>query len=90
MNPDFDLKKLLKKEAFHILPTSNAVYFGEIINEKKQGDGISVSEKEIYEGRYENNIKKNGYERNRDGVYSGKFLNGKRHGKGKYVWNNGE
>lgn len=48
MNPDFDLKKLLKKEAFHILPINNAVYFGEIVNEKKQGDGISVSEKEIY------------------------------------------
>lgn len=61
-----------------------------MLNDKKEGDGIMVSEKEIYEGKYENNIKVKGYEKNRDGVYSGQFLKGKRHGNGKYIWNNGE
>jgi hypothetical protein len=30
-----------------------------------------------------------GCERNVDGTYIGEFLNGKRHGKGKFLWHNG-
>lgn len=44
----------------------------------KTGTGIKVTEKEIFEGVYENNIKIKGCERNIDGVYKGYFLNGKR------------
>jgi len=35
-------------------------------------------------------MKVEGCEKNRDGVYTGEFLEGKRHGKGRFVWNNGE
>lgn len=49
-----------------------------------------MSEKEIFEGRYNQNMKVEGSEKNRDGIYTGEFMNGKRHGKGKFTWYNGE
>lgn len=35
-------------------------------------------------------MKTYGSEKNRDGVYQGEYLRGKRHGKGKFTWVNGE
>ena len=66
------------------------MFFGEVVDEKKHGEGILVSEKEVYEGKFERNLKVKGCEKNRDGIYSGRFLKGKRNGSGTYEWNNGE
>lgn len=65
------------------------MYFGQIVDKKRHGHGITVTEKEIYEGKYEEDIKMMGCEKNRDGTYTGEYLRGKRHGKGKFVWVNG-
>ena len=73
-----------------MVPQEGRLYLGEVQNDKKNGEGISISEKEIYEGTYKDNIKMGGYEKNRDGVYEGEYLKGKRHGFGKFKWNNGE
>ena len=48
-----------------------------------------MSEKEVFEGRYNQNMKVEGSEKNRYGIYTGEFMNGKRHGKGKFTWYNG-
>jgi hypothetical protein len=90
MSADFDIKRLIKKESFHIVPADGYVYFGEVASQKKHGEGILVSQKEVYEGTYDRNLKVAGCERNRDGVYSGGFLHGRRNGQGRFVWNNGE
>ena len=51
--------------------------------------GLNVTEKEIFEGKYNRNIKAQGCERNIDGVYTGGFLDGLRSGHGIFKWNNG-
>lgn len=90
MNPEFDLKQLVKEPNFQIVPANGKVYFGQISNDRRNGNGITISEKEIYEGKYHNDAKTYGCEKNRDGIYTGEFLRGKRHGQGKFVWVNGE
>lgn len=90
MSPEFDLKALIKQEDFHIVPAEGYVYFGQVQGQKKHGEGILVSERETFEGRYAENAKVVGFERNREGVYSGEFAGGRRSGRGRFVWNNGE
>lgn len=53
LDPEFDVGRLVKQPDFHIVPADGKVFFGQIKNKKKHGSGISVSEKEIYEGTYE-------------------------------------
>jgi hypothetical protein len=62
---------LIKSSNFYIIPTDGKVYFGEIQDEAKNGKGITVSEKEIFEGKYVDNKKISGCEKNIDGVYTG-------------------
>jgi len=45
MNAKFDVKTLVKQPDFHIVPADGKVYFGQIANKKKNGKGITVSEK---------------------------------------------
>jgi hypothetical protein len=90
LNPAFNVKELAKEQDFCVVPSKDKVYFGQVRNDKKHGKGITVSEKDIYEGNYDNNLRVYGSEKNRDGVYTGEFLKGKRHGSGKFVWVNGE
>ena len=60
MSSSFNIKDLIRQENFHIVPTANHVYFGQIVDRKKNGKGITVSEKEIYEGSYKDNVKISG------------------------------
>lgn len=73
-----------------MLRSDDGVYFGEVVDEKRHGKGIMVTEKTIFEGKYNSDIKVQGCERNIDGVYRGQFLNGVREGYGTFEWNNGE
>jgi len=41
----FNLKQLVKKPLFSILEEEEGVYFGEYDNERKNGEGINVTEK---------------------------------------------
>ena len=69
----------MKKPLFTIVEEDEGgVYFGEYENNVKNGTGLCVTEKEIFEGTYENDVKVKGSERNIDGIYKGYFLNGKR------------
>jgi hypothetical protein len=45
MNPNFDVKKLVKEDNFHIIPKDGKVFFGQVVDKKRHGDGITVSEK---------------------------------------------
>ena len=49
---------------------------------EKHGMGVFITEKELFEGYFENDEKMLGYEKNMDGVYIGGFKNGLRSGKG--------
>lgn len=53
------------------MPLEGKVFFGQLTDKKKNGKGITVSEKEIFEGKYSQNMKIEGCEKNRDGVYMG-------------------
>jgi hypothetical protein len=90
MDPSFDLKALIRQPNFHIVPAETYLYFGQVENQMKHGLGIMISEKELFEGTYEANAKLDGYERNKEGVYSGCFEGGRRCGQGRFVWKNGE
>jgi hypothetical protein len=48
MEPSFDLKSLILKPNFHIVPGENYVYFGQVENQMKHGQGIMISEKELF------------------------------------------
>ena len=52
MDPSFDLHSLIKAADFHIVPDEGKVYFGEVVNSKRHGKGITITEKAIYEGKY--------------------------------------
>jgi hypothetical protein len=90
MDSKFDMRSLVKEADFHIVSEEGRIYFGQVHNNKRHGRGITISEKEIYEGRYDRDVKAEGCEKNRDGVYIGGYLNGRRHGQGKFAWYNGE
>ena len=55
-----------------------------------EGNGILITEKSHFEGEFEDNCKKKGMERNKNGVYEGSYRDGKRNGSGKFIWKNGE
>ena len=57
INSNFDIRSLVKQADFHIVADEGRVYFGQIRNNKRHGLGITISEKEIYEGRYEKDVK---------------------------------
>ena len=61
MNPSFNLKELVKSPKFSVVKDKDIVYFGEVENEMKNGKGISVTEKDIFEGEYKDNVKYKGY-----------------------------
>ena len=48
-----------------------------------------VTDRNIFEGHYKDDLKTYGCSRNIDGVYKGEFLNGIREGFGSFEWNNG-
>lgn len=53
-------------------------------NEKRHGQGVLVSDKSIFEGTFENDLRVAGSEKNLDGVYTGTYANDLRNGQGKY------
>ena len=61
----------------------DAVYFGEIVNSKRQGKGVMrYLNTRVYEGEWEKDLRQGrGYERYENGnVYIGMFFKGKAHG----------
>ena len=46
---------------FKVLKEHDGVYFGEVENQMKEGEGLKVTEKQIFEGKFKNNIKVIGY-----------------------------
>ena len=62
MNPQFNMLKVIKKPNFHIVREDKGIYFGETnsVNEK-HGEGVTVTQKEIFEGKYNQNIKIEGF-----------------------------
>ena len=39
--------------------------------------------------KFENENKVKGFQKTSDGLYEGEFFNNLRHGRGKFLWNNG-
>ncbi|CDW76380.1 UNKNOWN [Stylonychia lemnae] len=69
----------------------DAIYFGEIIETKRQGKGVmKYKSGRVYEGDWFNDLRSGrGFEKYHNGnVYLGAFDCGKAHGQGKYTWNN--
>jgi hypothetical protein len=84
MEDGFKIKNLVRKPTFQVVKSEDGVYFGEIEHEKRNGKGIMVTERTIYEGSYKDDLKTYGCERNIDGVYRGQFVNGLREGYGTF------
>jgi hypothetical protein len=78
------LTRLVAKSTFQIVSYGVSVYFGEMKNEKRHGQGVLVSDKSIFEGTFENDLRVAGSEKNLDGVYTGTYANDLRNGQGKY------
>lgn len=90
MSEKFKMKQVLRSENFKVVKSEEGIYFGQMINEEKHGKGIMVTEKNIFEGKYNKDIKIQGCEKNIDGIYRGQFMNGVREGYGTFQWYNGE
>ena len=54
-----------------MVTSEDGVYFGEYVDSKKEGKGLMVTQKTIYEGKYHEDQKTFGCEKNIDGVYKG-------------------
>lgn len=68
-------------------------YFGEIIENKREGIGImSYDNGRIFEGYWQHDFRNGqGYEKFANGnVYIGNYINGKSHGSGAFMWENGD
>ncbi|CAD8121411.1 unnamed protein product [Paramecium sonneborni] len=92
-NKKFKYERLLKFENCRLKIYKDSYYFGQLINGKKNGLGVILSNNgRIYEGQFENDRKHGqGYERFPDKTsYEGTYINGKPDGKGKFLWANGE
>lgn len=50
MGQKFSVKKLVKKDNFQVIKSDEGVFFGQMTNEEKNGKGIMISERQIYEG----------------------------------------
>ena len=91
----FDYQACRDSEHFSIKRYVNAIYFGELIDQKREGLGIMIYGADkgwVYEGQWAHD-KRNGlgYERYKNGnKYEGEFKDNKAHGKGVYSWVNGE
>jgi hypothetical protein len=86
------LNQLKSSDHLKLKKFKEAVYFGEIVNAKRHGQGIMVYNNDrLYEGHWENDYKQGpGYEVLANGsTYQGTYVNGKPEGVGKYVWPNG-
>lgn len=67
----------------------DALFFGEIIESKRQGKGVMrYKTGRIYEGDWINDLRDGkGFERYANGnIYKGDFETGKAHGQGHYTW----
>ena len=71
MNDKFSIKNLVRKDNFQVVPSDEGVYFGEYFQDKKNGKGLMVTERTIFEGKYQDDLKTFGCEKNIDGVYRG-------------------
>jgi len=78
---------------------TNGMYEGDCVNGTMHGKGkIALTNGDWYQGAFVNGTFANGNGRevgsSPDGlleyVYEGDFVNGKKHGKGKYTWSNGD
>ena len=78
MDVSFSLKELVKSPNFSIVPYKNALYLGEFVEGQRQGQGVFVSERSIYEGEFRNGLKTKGIESTGEGVYKGSYVNGYR------------
>lgn len=65
------IKDLIQKQSFRVIKSSEGVYFGQMENDEKHGKGIMVTQKNIFEGKYDRDVKKTGSEKNIDGIYKG-------------------
>lgn len=65
--------------------TSDSIYIGNYINNKRNGQGkLILSDKSYYEGNFKDGLYDgNGYFKNKNFIYKGEFSKGKKHGKGK-------
>jgi hypothetical protein len=80
MDANFNLKELIKSPLFSIAPYKNAMYIGEFKNGQREGKGVFVSEKFLYEGEFRNGLKSKGIESTADGIYKGSYVGGYREG----------
>lgn len=57
-NESFNIKALVKRPRFKVAKSDKGIYFGELDEEsRRHGQGINVTEKEIFEGKYEKDVK---------------------------------
>ncbi|CAD8075849.1 unnamed protein product [Paramecium primaurelia] len=92
-NKQFKYENLLKFQNCKLKIYKDSYYFGQLVNGKKNGFGVILSNNgRTYEGQFENDRKHgSGFERFPDGAsYNGTYINGKPDGVGKFLWANGE
>lgn len=68
----------------------NQLYFGESKNGKRNGLGVMINDKWVFEGHWENGLRVRGSEKTSVGVYEGAFVYNKRSGRGEFSWKNGD
>ena len=71
MNHHFKIKNLVRKDTFKVYKNEEGLYFGQVTDANKNGKGLMISEKLIFEGDYKDNEKFYGCQKNIDGMYKG-------------------
>ena len=57
---------------------NESLYFGQFSEGKKNGIGIFITQKIVYEGKFLNNEIQEGIEKKKTGIYKGEFKQGKK------------
>jgi hypothetical protein len=60
MDIGFNLQELVKSPLFSVIPYRNALYIGEFDNGQRQGRGVFIGERFLYEGEFKNGLKSRG------------------------------
>ena len=90
---EFTLEYLRNLEGYWVVERKEYVYYGQIIDGKRNGTGVwKYKSGRLYQGQFLNDLREgNGKEKFTNfHIYQGTYKQGKMHGKGVYLWPTGE
>lgn len=83
-NEAINMEKLTASRHFIVEYSSKELYFGDMVNGRREGKGVLINDNSVFEGYFMCDDKVKGLEINHHGVYKGEYYLGKKEGNGEF------